>query len=427
MSNRMKTPAAWPRLSVKHLSSSISNKIIIPYALLTLVLAAFGTFVVTRLVAGSFEARLKNQLLEAGRVVSDEVVNRESFRLEAQRAVANTIDVPEAIVERDYDRLAELVSPLIANSKGIDSILIVDTQGKEVLRLQRESVAVNTPITPYKGSGADFFDWPAVSRVLADPQGRTKEIQLARDPNSTELIIYTVGPVRAEGGTVGAVLVGTYLQKELELLHNLALVDVTLFNETATVVATTFPLTPAEATAVFAIFTPERYRQVIAARDVTLLDEIEEPQDITSRGQTYRLAYAPFLLRGRVQGIYAVALPTNFITDTNDRSRNLLAGVFAGGVVVVFLVGFFVSRLIIRPITQLVRTSEAIAEGDLNRRSGLKSEDEIGTLARTFDNMTGELQRLLKIQQEEASKLNAILNSIADGVIVQDMTGDILA
>jgi signal transduction histidine kinase len=33
---------------------------------------------------------------------------------------------------------------------------------------------------------------------------------------------------------------------------------------------------------------------------------------------------------------------------------------------------------------------------------------------------------LLKIQQEEASKLNAILNSIADGVIVQDLAGETL-
>jgi signal transduction histidine kinase len=37
--------------------------------------------------------------------------------------------------------------------------------------------------------------------------------------------------------------------------------------------------------------------------------------------------------------------------------------------------------------------------------------------------MTSELQRLLKIQREEASKLNAILSSIADGVIVQDLEG----
>jgi signal transduction histidine kinase len=40
--------------------------------------------------------------------------------------------------------------------------------------------------------------------------------------------------------------------------------------------------------------------------------------------------------------------------------------------------------------------------------------------------MTDRLQHLLQLQKEEASKLTAILRSIADGVIVQDLKGDIL-
>ena len=423
----MKAPTDSIHSAIKYYSSSIRNKIIIPYALLTLVLAVLGVFVVTRLVAGSFEARLKNQLLEAGRVVSDEVVNRERIRLEVERAVANTIGVPEALIERNFPELETLISPIIANTKAIDSVVLVDTQGKEVLRLQRESLASSAPVVTYQGSGADFFDWLAVSRVLSDPEGGTKEVQLARDPNSGELILYTVGPVQTSDGVVGAVLVGTYLQKELGTLRSLALADITLFDEDATVVATTFLLDQGEAETVFSIFTPERYDEVIQRQDVTLLDDVEGvQQDIDNRGQTYRLAYAPFLLRNRIYGVYSVALPTNFITDTNNQSRNLLAFVFAVGVVTVFGIGYVVSRLIIKPILRLVQTSQAITAGDLSSRSGIDSSDEIGVLANTFDHMTTELQRVLKIQQEEASKLNAILNSIADGVIVQDLAGETL-
>lgn len=423
----MKTPAEWLRSLSKYLSSSISNKIIIPYLLLTLVLAAFGAFVVTQLVAGTFEERLKNQLLEAGRVVSKEVVNRERFRLEVQRAVANTVGVPQALVARDFPRLEALISPIIANSKGIDSIVVVDTQGKEVLRLQRESATPAAAVQTYTGSGASFFAWPAVSAVLSDPAAATKEVQLARDPHSGELIIYTVGPVRTGEGIVGATLVGTYLAKELEMLRGLALADITLFDENASVLATTFAFDEAKTAELFAVFTPERYQEVIRQQNVTLLDEIDRPgSSEDSPAQTYRIGYAPFVLRNRVVGVYAVALPTNFITDTNSQSRNRLALVFSAGVVAVFWIGYAVSRRIIRPVVQLVQTSRAIAAGDLSRRTGLQREDEIGTLAETFDHMTGELQRLLKIQEEEASKLNAILNSIADGVIVQDLEGEIL-
>ena len=425
---KMKTPTDWLYSGAKYFSSSIRNKIVLPYALLTLLLAVLGIFVVTRLVAGSFEARLKNQLLEAGRLVSDEVVNRERERLEVERSVVNTIGVPQALVDRDLQKLNKLISPIIGNAKDIDSIVVVDAQGKEVLRLQRR-LGPQAAVQTFLGSGASFFSWPAVTTVLAAPQSGTKEVQVARDPNSGELIIYTVGPIQGADGIIGAALVGTYLTEEIEQLHNLVLAELTLLDDQGQVIVSTLVSNPAEAEQVFSVFTPERYQEVLDRKDVTLLDEVkgpggENPNDITARGQVYRLAYAPFKLRGQEYAVYAVALPTNFITHTNNQSRNLLALVFALGVVTVFGVGYSVSRRIITPIIQLAKTSQAISAGDLAQRTGLAREDEIGILASAFDDMTGELQRLLKIQAEEASKLTAILSSIADGVIVQNPNGE---
>ena len=420
----------WLQNPFKFLSSSISKKIIIPYAVLTLVLATLGVFVVVRLVAGSFEARLKNQLREAAQIVADEVVNRERLRLEIERVVANTIGVSEAMVDRNTDQLEELVAPVIANARIIDSIILVDTQGKELLRLQREGLGPNVFVSAQVDSELDLYGWAAVQQVLSDPEG-DKSVQLVRDSELNELIIYTVGPVRdARGNAVGAVLVGTYLATELAILQNLALAQLTLFDDTGRVMETTFVLNEDEADP-FKFFTPARYRQVTSQQEVTLLDQttLSEQDEasgvVTIRDQGYRLAYAPFRLRNEIYGVYAVALPTNFITDATDQSRNVMIALFSVGVVTVFGIGYFVSRRISQPIMQLVRTSQAIAGGDLDQRTGLQREDEIGVLAATFDDMTGELQRLLELQEEEASRLNAILTSIADGVIVQNLKDDV--
>jgi PAS domain S-box-containing protein len=121
-----------------------------------------------------------------------------------------------------------------------------------------------------------------------------------------------------------------------------------------------------------------------------------------------------------------VALPTNFITDSNNSQRNNLIIIFSLGVAAVFGVGYLVSHRIIQPILHLVKTSQAIARGDLSKRTGLQRDDEIGILANTFDNMTVELQKKTAELEEEASKLNAILSSIADGVLVQDLAGNII-
>ena len=390
-------------------------------------LAAFGVFVVTQLVAGSFEERLKNQLIEAGRIVSDEVVNRERLRLEMERTIANTIGLPQALIDRNFQELYDLVFPHIANTNAIDSVVLLDTQGKEVLRLQRETVDPNAPLKTYQGSGANFFGWGAVARVLSDPQSSLKDVQIARDTNSDELIIYTVGPVKAPEGTVGAVLVGTYLKRELDAIHEVALTDVTLFDEQGQVIRSTLVVDEEEAAEVFKIFTPEKFQQVVdQAKNEVYFDEVEGPDEVETRGQTYRLAYAPFILRGQVYGVYAVALPTNFITNTNNQSRTLLSIIFSAGVMAVLVIGYVVSQRIIRPIIRLVQTSQEIAKGNLDQRTGLKRDDEIGILASTFDDMTSELQKKTIELREEASKLTAILHSIADGVIVQDLEGNVI-
>jgi HAMP domain-containing protein len=399
----MKTLPGWLQSLKEYFSNSIGKKIIIPYAVLTVLLAVMGVFVITRLVAESFEDRLKNQLLDAGRVVSDEVVNRERLRLEIERVVANTIGVADAVIDRDFETLEELISPIIANAKIIDSIIIVDTQGKEVLRFQRETAGANVMVNTTPGSGLDLSDWLAVEEVLANPDGN-KETQLAQDIDTGELIIYTVGPIRTTEGVVGAALVGTYLSQEVATLRELALAQLTLFDRTGQVMETTFRLNRADRAVAFSVFSPERYQQVVDEKEVTLLDQIEIPDTVTVADRDYRLAYAPFILRSRVYGVFAVALPTNFITRTTGDSRDWLILLFTAGVVIVFGVGYVVSRRISRPILELVETSEAISAGDLSRRTGIERPDEIGTLATTFDDMTAKLQHLLQLQEEEAKQ-----------------------
>lgn len=149
----------WLQALTKYLTSSIRYKIIVPYALLTLILTISGVFIVTRLVAGSFEDRLKNQLLEAGRVVSDEIVKRERLRVAIERIVTNTEGVTEALIRRDSEKLGELISPIIASLQDIatvDSISILDKHGKEVLRLQRETLASNASVQLYRDEDIFF-------------------------------------------------------------------------------------------------------------------------------------------------------------------------------------------------------------------------------------------------------------------------------
>ena len=90
---------------------SIRFKVILPYLLLTLIVAVTGAYIVTRLVSSSLNERLENQLVEAGRVVSDTMARQEIRQLEAARLIAYTRGLGEAVQAGDNDRVRALAQP----------------------------------------------------------------------------------------------------------------------------------------------------------------------------------------------------------------------------------------------------------------------------------------------------------------------------
>src|SRR3972149_7262900 len=116
---------------------SIRLKVILPYLLLTVVFTAIGVFVVTRLVSNTLEERLTNQLLEAGRVVSDNFVREEVAHVESARIVAYTTGLAQALQSEDREAALTLVEPL-ASGLGLENLILISPRGTELVHLIRD-------------------------------------------------------------------------------------------------------------------------------------------------------------------------------------------------------------------------------------------------------------------------------------------------
>ena len=66
------------------------------------------------------------------------------------------------------------------------------------------------------------------------------------------------------------------------------------------------------------------------------------------------------------------------------------------------------SQSMVKPIKDLEFTTDIIANGDLHRRVNIVSNDEIGHLSITFNNMADKLQTTLKDSLDKQNKLEAI-------------------
>jgi len=428
----------WRNILIR-LGTSIGAKIILPYLLLTLVVGGVGAFVVTNLVTNSLQERFNNQLLDAGRIVAQGMVRFEEERLAVLRAVAGTEGVPESLAVGDREALTALVPQIVANSNS-DSVELLDVNGAEVYGWQRRPGST----VAEERSGADFSQLDEVEQALkglADEFG-DKRVLLAQTHNG--VMIYTVGPVYLSEGTkreqVGAVMVGTYLRELVVDLTETAVARVTLYNRDGTVISTTLgggqedvvenlQEPPEQYLAIIQLLqeSPYQYEVVARAENQVLLREIEV------LGQRYVLAYGDWRLRGQSFGLFSVALPSNFIVTTAAVGRRWLSLLFSLATAAVFAMGFAIAWRLIRPLNRLVQTAIAVAHGDLQQRTGIQRNDEIGSLAHSFDAMTESLvERNRQLAErnrqliEQASELEAILNSIADGVVVLDSDGRII-
>jgi two-component system phosphate regulon sensor histidine kinase PhoR len=103
-------------------------------------------------------------------------------------------------------------------------------------------------------------------------------------------------------------------------------------------------------------------------------------------------------------------------------------GIFGVGLVALVLAGLLslgFSIAITQPLRQIVRAARAMAAGDLSRRARLGGRDELGELADALDLLAGELQRRLRQLEGERAEMQALIDSMAEGVIALDAEGHV--
>jgi putative nucleotidyltransferase with HDIG domain len=359
-------------------------KIVLPYAFLSIVLAVIGTYLVTRLVTGSLAERFDNQLVEAGRVTADAVVRQEREHLEIVRAVAFTEGVADSIRTEDENKLGDLVEPIAVNA-AVERLEVLDTQGQRVKTLSLSDGGESR----YQELSDDDepASWPLVGRIL---QGDVDELgdKYAQIVETSEgFVLYTAGPVLENDELVGVVLVGTTLHSFVEQAKAEALADITVYDFDGNPLISSFAQ-PDDAT------NDEARLDIgtaVLEEAVSGASAVREQRTLWGRG--YDLLYGRLEVRDQVVGLYSVGLSTDFIFSAGATSRLQMALLFGLGMIAVLVVGLFLARLLTQPLLRLVRTARLVTAGDLTARSKVKSGDEIGTLASSFDEMTEKLQR----------------------------------
>ncbi len=87
---------------------------------------------------------------------------------------------------------------------------------------------------------------------------------------------------------------------------------------------------------------------------------------------------------------------------------------------------FFLSTKITQPLLELKKAADSIAEGDYSIRVPYRSNDEMGKLAQTFNQMSHKMEQSIHDLSHEKEQLGSILRSMNDAVITFDADGKVM-
>lgn len=128
-------------------------------------------------------------------------------------------------------------------------------------------------------------------------------------------------------------------------------------------------------------------------------------------------------------------VPLDVLYRDANRFRNNLLVIVGGTSFLLLMMAAVALHRLTRPIIQLTKASKQIAEGNLEQKIDLSSGDEIGILAKSFDDMRmainqkiselnqqiSERERLEQVQKETSRMLRLVLDSIPVRVFWKDV------
>mgnify|MGYP001007992843 CR=1 FL=1 len=129
--------------------------------------------------------------------------------------------------------------------------------------------------------------------------------------------------------------------------------------------------------------------------------------------------------RGSGQGFMRLALPLDEIGAVSKRLNSVL--IFSFIIAFVFSVlGFYAASFVIsKPITAIAQGARRIAAGNFDGRIFVPGNDEIGDLARAFNDMAQQIRERINEAAMGTSQLEAVFSSMVEGVLVVDSDGTI--
>ena len=145
--------------------------------------------------------------------------------------------------------------------------------------------------------------------------------------------------------------------------------------------------------------------------------EVREPSAIT--------VTVPVMRGGRTVGSVKLSASLYEAKQAAARTRRIILATLVLISIIVAGVTMRLAGSIAEPVSHMNEIARQMASGDLSQRVQVNSKDEVGQLAASLNLMADRLQANLDQLDQERDRMETILTSMADGIVVTDKSGAI--
>ncbi len=135
----------------------------------------------------------------------------------------------------------------------------------------------------------------------------------------------------------------------------------------------------------------------------------------------------PMHNRDQIVGVARVALPVREVDDPLNRLALVVGVATSATAVLAIVLAIIIARVTAGPLARLTKMARLLASGHLSERIAVDTRDEVGQLAEAFNDMANELRQKIDAIEQQRSETSAILAGMADGVVIVDRDGRVVA